>query len=216
MTTFSHKISRLLLAVMLLLVPSVQAQKYACVNVDMVLHSIPDYNQVLNRLNRYTAEWQEELEAKQQEIDLLRQDYQQEAYLLPDNLKQRRQAEITTKETELRALQRQYFGPGGELEQKRVELMKPVQDRVNNAIERVAREKNYAFVFDKSVAGALVYVSDKYDISNQVLEILGVKPGSAAASAAAPSGAGAPKAGNSGSSNGGSKSQASTVKRDIK
>lgn len=201
---------------MLLLVPSVQAQKYACVNVDMVLHSIPDYNQVLNRLNRYTAEWQEELEAKQQEIDLLRQDYQQEAYLLPDNLKQRRQAEITTKETELRALQRQYFGPGGELEQKRVELMKPVQDRVNNAIERVAREKNYAFVFDKSVAGALVYVSDKYDISNQVLEILGVKPGSAAASAAAPSGAGAPKAGNSGSSNGGSKSQASTVKRDIK
>lgn len=201
---------------MLLLVPSVQAQKYACVNVDMVLHSIPDYNQVLNRLNRYTAEWQEELEAKQQEIDLLRQDYQQEAYLLPDNLKQRRQAEITTKETELRALQRQYFGPGGELEQKRVELMKPVQDRVNNAIERVAREKNYAFVFDKSVAGALVYVSDKYDISNQVLEILGVKPGSAAASAAAPSGAGAPKAGNSGSSNSGSKSQASTVKRDIK
>lgn len=201
---------------MLLLVPSVQAQKYACVNVDMVLHSIPDYNQVLNRLNRYTAEWQEELEAKQQEIDLLRQDYQQEAYLLPDNLKQRRQAEITTKETELRALQRQYFGPGGELEQKRVELMKPVQDRVNNAIERVAREKNYAFVFDKSVAGALVYVSDKYDISNQVLEILGVKPGSAAASAAAPSGASAPKAGNSGSSNGGSKSQASTVKRDIK
>lgn len=201
---------------MLLFVPSVQAQKYACVNVDMVLHSIPDYNQVLNRLNRYTAEWQEELEAKQQEIDLLRQDYQQEAYLLPDNLKQRRQAEITTKETELRALQRQYFGPGGELEQKRVELMKPVQDRVNNAIERVAREKNYAFVFDKSVAGALVYVSDKYDISNQVLEILGVKPGSAAASAAAPSGAGAPKAGNSGSSNGGSKSQASTVKRDIK
>lgn len=201
---------------MLLFVPSVQAQKYACVNVDMVLHSIPDYNQVLNRLNRYTAEWQEELEAKQQEIDLLRQDYQQEAYLLPDNLKQRRQAEITTKETELRALQRQYFGPGGELEQRRVELMKPVQDRVNNAIERVAREKNYAFVFDKSVAGALVYVSDKYDISNQVLEILGVKPGSAAASAAAPSGASAPKAGNSGSSNGGSKSQASTVKRDIK
>lgn len=201
---------------MLLFVPSVQAQKYACVNVDMILHSIPDYNQVLNRLNRYTAEWQEELEAKQQEIDLLRQDYQQEAYLLPDNLKQRRQAEITTKETELRALQRQYFGPGGELEQKRVELMKPVQDRVNNAIERVAREKNYAFVFDKSVAGALVYVSDKYDISNQVLEILGVKPGSAAASAAAPSGASAPKAGNSGSSNGGSKSQASTVKRDIK
>ena len=221
MTTFSRKISLLLLAVMLLLVPSVQAQKYACVNVDMVLRSIPDYNQVLNRLNRYTAEWQEELEAKQQEIDLLRQDYQQEAYLLPDNLKQRRQAEITTKETELRALQRQYFGPGGELEQKRAELMKPVQDRVNNAIERVAREKNYAFVFDKSVAGTIVYVSDKYDISNQVLEILGVKAGSAAAASTgsgtpASAGSSASKAGTGANHGGAPKRQPSTIGRDMK
>ena len=110
-------------------------------------------------------------------MDELRQQYQQEAYLLPDNLKQRRQDEIHNKESELRSLQQQRFGAGGDLDQKRAELMKPVQDRVYNAIERVAREKNYAFVFDKSASATVLYVSEKYDISNLVLEMLGVKPG---------------------------------------
>ena len=71
----------------------------------------------------------------------------------------------------------QRFGAGGDLDQKRAELMKPVQDRVYNAIERVAREKNYAFVFDKSASATVLYVSEKYDISNLVLEMLGVKAG---------------------------------------
>ena len=135
----------------------VQAQKYACVNTDYILRSVPEYNQALNKINKYVSEWKSELEAKQQEVDELREQYQQEAYLLPDNLKQRRQDEIRTKETDLRRLQQQRFSAGGDLDQKRAELMKPVQDRVYNAIERVAREKNYAFVFDKAASATVIY-----------------------------------------------------------
>lgn len=155
----------------------VQAQKYACVNTEYILSSVPEYNQAISKINKFIEEWQRELLAKQQEVDELRQQYEQEAYLLPDNLKQRRQDEIKTKETELRTLQHQRFTTGGDLDQKRAELMKPVQDRIYNAIERVAREKNYAFVFDKSASNTILYVGEKYDISNQVLEMLGVKPG---------------------------------------
>ena len=165
-----------------------QAQKYACVNTDYIMRNVPEYNQALTKINKYIEEWQQELQNKQQEVDELRQQYQQEAYLLPDNLKQRRQDEIHNKETELRTLQRQRFGTGGDLEQKRAELLKPVQDRVYNAIERVAREKNYAFVFDKAASATVIYVSEKYDISNLVLEMLGVKAGAASegGSAASP------------------------------
>ena len=159
------------------LLPTAQAQKYACVNTDYILHNIPDYVSAMNKLSKFTEEWQKEMEAKQQEVDELREQYQQEAYLLPDNLKQRRQDEIRTKDTELRALQRQRFGAGGDLDKKRAELMRPVQERLYNAIERVAREKNYAFVFDKASGSTVIYVAEKYDISNQVLEMLGVKPG---------------------------------------
>ncbi len=155
-----------------------RAQKYACVNSEYILHNIPDYVTAMNKLAKFTEEWQGELEAKQQEVDELREQYQQEAYLLPDNLKQRRQDEIRTKDAELRALQRQRFGAGGDLDKKRAELMRPVQERLYNAIERVAREKNYAFVFDKASGTTVLYVSEKYDISKQVLEMLGVKVGS--------------------------------------
>ena len=175
----------------------VEAQKYACVNTEYILHSVPEYNQALNKINRFVEEWQQEISTKQQELDELRQQYQQEAYLLPDNLKQRRQDEIHNKETELRSLQHQRFAAGGDLDQKRAELMKPVQDRIYNAIERVAREKNYAFVFDKAASAIVIYVSDKYDISDQVLEMLGIKadsksgdvsPSSGSSSASKPNG----------------------------
>ena len=167
----------LIIFLLLTSLTTAQAQKYACVNTDYIMRSVPEYNQALAKINKFIAEWQQELQNKQQEVDELRQQYQQEAYLLPDNLKQRRQDEIHNKESELRSLQQQRFGAGGDLDQKRAELMKPVQDRVYNAIERVAREKNYAFVFDKSASATVLYVSEKYDISNLVLEMLGVKPG---------------------------------------
>ncbi len=169
---------RVSLALLFLLafLPALQAQKYACVNTDYILRQVPEYTQALNKLNKFIGEWKGELETKQQEVDELRERYQQEAYLLPDNLKQRRQDEIHNKETELRTLQRQRFSAGGDLDQKRAELMKPIQDRVYNAIERIAREKNYAFVFDKSSNATILYVGEKYEISNQVLEMMGIKP----------------------------------------
>lgn len=197
-----------------------RAQKYGCVNSEYILHSIPDYQTAMAKLAKFTEEWQKELEAKQQEVDELREQYQQEAYLLPDNLKQRRQDEIKTKDTELRALQRQRFGAGGDLDKKRAELLRPVQERLYNAIERVAREKNYAFVFDKSAGTTVIYVSEKYDISKQVMEILGVKVGSdqgADASAAQGGGKSNPSATPSGSkspSNSGvNKEEKQSVKR---
>lgn len=166
------------IALVLLALPAV-AQKYACVNTDYVLRSIPDYGNAQKRLDKYVADWQKELSDKTAELDAMRADFEQENYLLPENLKKRRQEEIKAKEQEIRDLQRQRFGAGGDLDKKRAELMKPIQDRVYNTIERVAQEKNYAFVFDKSASATLLYASKKYDISDEVLELLGYKPGAA-------------------------------------
>lgn len=171
---------RKILSILLLLValtPLAWAQKYACVNTDYILKSIPDYANAQKRLDKYVADWQKELQDKQDELDAMRADYEQESYLLPDNLKKRRQEELREKEQELRTLQRQRFGADGDLDKKRSELLKPVQDRVYATIERVAHEKNYAFVFDKAASATLLFSNKKYDISDEVLELLGYKPG---------------------------------------
>lgn len=170
----------LTLMLLLALTPLAMAQKYACVNTDYILKSIPDYAAAQRRLDKYVADWQKELQDKQDELEALRATYEQESYLLPDNLKRRRQEELKEKEQELKALQRQRFGADGDLDKKRAELLKPVQDRVYNAIERMAHEKNYAFVFDKSASATLLFSNKKYDISDDVLELLGYKPGASA------------------------------------
>ena len=164
---------------LLALTPMASAQKYACVNTDYVMRSIPDYASAQKRLDKYVADWQKELEDKMAEVNGMRADYEQESYLLPDNLKKRRQEEIKEKEQEVKALQQQRFGAGGDLDKKRAELLKPIQDRVYSTIERIAHEKNYAFVFDKAGSATILFANKKYDISDDVLELLGYKPGAA-------------------------------------
>jgi len=165
------------LIVLLLLLPLASgAQKYACVNTEYILSNVPDYARAQSQIDKLAANWQKEIEAKFEEIDKLYKTFHQEAYLLPDNLKRKREDEIKAKEAEVRELQGRYFGPGGDLDKKRAELMKPIQDRVYNAIERVANEKGYAFILDKSGSATLLFVNAKYDISDQILDMLGYKP----------------------------------------
>ena len=165
----------LVFILLLTLMPAVYAQKYACVNTEYILNNIPDYAKAQQQLDKLSEGWQQELEAKAAEIEKLYKTYQQEAYLLPENLKKKRQDEIAAKEKEARELQNQHYGPGGDLDKKRAELMKPIQDRVYNAIERIANEKSYAFILDKSGSATLLFVNAKYDVSDQVLDLLGYK-----------------------------------------
>jgi outer membrane protein len=154
------------------------AQKYACVNTEYIFNNIPEYTQMQSQLDKQATEWQKELEAKFVEIDKMYKTYQQEAYLLPDNLKRKREDEIVNKEKDAKELQRKRFGNGGDLDKKREEMLKPLQERVYSTIERVANEKGYAFVFDKSASATVLFASAKYDISDQVLELMGYKANS--------------------------------------
>lgn len=171
-------------ALLLLLALPAGAQKYAVVNTDYVLKSIPDYASAQKRLDRYVTDWTKELADLEAELKNLKEEYEQENYLLPESLKKRRMEDIRTKEQELRDKQQERFGPGGDLDKRRAELMKPVQDRVNSTIERIAHEKNYAIVFDKSASATILFASKKYDISDDVLELLGYKPNANAATEA--------------------------------
>lgn len=180
----------LALAFALALAFCAQAQKYASVNTDYIFAAIPDYGQVETQLARLSAQWQEEIATRAAEIERLYKTYQQEAYLLPDNLKRKREEDLAAKERDLKELQRQHFGAGGDLDQKRAELLRPIQERVYGAIERIANEKGYAFVFDRAGSNTVLFASSKYDLSDQVLDLLGYS--ARPADGASPSGGDAP------------------------
>ncbi len=149
------------------------AQKYAFVNTDYILENIPDYADAQNQLDELSAQWQKEIETKFAEVDKMYKNFQNEAVLLPEDMKKKREDDIVKKEKEAKDLQKKRFGKDGDLFKKRQELVKPIQERVYNAIEEIAAADNYAVVFDKANNATLIYANPKYDISEQVLDKLG-------------------------------------------
>jgi outer membrane protein len=151
----------------------VLSQKYAYVDSDYILDNIPEYQDAQNQLDELAAEYQKEIEDKFAEIDKLYKTYQAEVVLMPEEVKKKRELEIQAKEKEVKDLQTQRFGKEGDLFLKREELVKPIQEKIYNAIEEIAEEKNYAFVFDKAGSLTMLYVSNKFDISDDVLDNVG-------------------------------------------
>jgi outer membrane protein len=152
---------------------TLQAQKYAYVDTDYILKNIPEYNDAQAILEDLATEWQKEIEDKFAAVDNLYKDYQAEAILLPEDLKKQRENEIIQKEKEAKDLQKKRFGKEGDLYKKRVELIQPIQEKVYTAIEEIANERSYSFVFDKAAGATLLYVQSRYDLSDDVLDQIG-------------------------------------------
>jgi outer membrane protein len=154
-----------------------KAQKFAYVDTEYILDNMSEYRDAQDILDKMSLEWQKEIELKFAAIDKMYKDYQAEAVLLPEDIKKKRQDDIVAKEKEAKDLQKKRFGKDGDLFKKRKELVKPIQDKVYNAIEDMANANGYAVVFDKSGSVTLLYANSKYDKSDDVLDKLGYKPG---------------------------------------
>jgi outer membrane protein len=173
--TIRHNMKKLLIVLAFLITPfaGAFAQKFGYVDSDYILGQIPKYKEAQSELDKISAQWQKEIEAKFQEVDKLYKNYQQEQVLLTEELKKKREAEIVSKEKEAKDLQKSKFGVDGELFKKRQELVKPIQDEVYNAVKKMAETGGFAIIFDKSSDLTMLYTSPKYDESDKVLEQMG-------------------------------------------
>jgi outer membrane protein len=153
-------------------------QKLAYIDSEYLLNSMPAYTEAQAELDRLSVEWQKEIEAKFKKIDEMYRKYQEEAMILPEDAKLKKQNEIIAAENEAKDLQKKRFGTDGDLFKKREELIKPIQDRVFNAIEEYAKERGYTFVFDKAGVMTIVYADAKTDINEAILTKLGIAPNS--------------------------------------
>lgn len=155
----------------------IKAQKFSVAYIDMqyILKNLPQYETANEQLNMISKRWQKDIDAAQQQANILVTNYQTEQIFLSQDMKEKREEEILAKEQEVLELKRKYFGQDGEWYKKREALLKPIQDEIYNAIQDIANEKRYDVVKDRSADPSLIYMSSKLDISDQVLEKLGVK-----------------------------------------
>lgn len=154
------------------------AQKFAYVNSEYILSQIPEYKAAQDQINQTSAEWHKEIEGKYSEIDQLYKAYKADEVLLTDEMKQKREAEIQQKEQVVKDLQKQHFGVNGDLFKKRQELVKPIQDKVYNAVQDLATKTSLAIIFDASSDNlSILYANPKYDKSDEILRSMGYSAG---------------------------------------
>lgn len=153
---------------------NLSAQRMAVVDTKAILDKIPDYKEAEKKLDQIAEGWQKDVEKKYKEIDEMYKDYQANEVLLTDEMRKKREAEIVNKEKELKDFQKSKFGYEGELFQKRKELVQPIQDQVYDAIEKLATEKGYDIILDKSSNASILFSNAKFDKSEEVLKELGL------------------------------------------
>lgn len=149
------------------------AQRFAYVDSQYILNKIPEYKTAQDALNQQSVQWQKEIEAKYSEIDQLYKSYKADEVLLTQDMKEKRQTEIEQKEQAVKDLQKQRFGVNGDLFKKRQELVKPIQDKIYDAVETLAEKDNLAVIFDKSSDLTMLYTNPKFDKSDEILKAMG-------------------------------------------
>ena len=170
---------------LLLVFTAANAQKFGYVDTDYILMHVPEYAEAQAELNSFSADWQEEIETKYETVQRLQEAFDAEKVLLTEEMKTKREEEIRKRRQEAMEMQKQKFGVGGELFNKREELIKPIQDQIYDAIKDVANSKGLMVIFDKAKQSNILYSNPKHDVSDNVIKKMGLKPGETIESEAA-------------------------------
>ena len=149
-------------------------QRYGIIDSKYILEKMNDYKDAQGKLDALSKAWQEEIDNKMAEVDKMFRGYQAEKPMLSDEMRKKREDEIVAKEKAAKDLQKQRFGYEGDLFKKRQEFIKPIQDKVFNAVQKMASQKNFDMVLDKAGGVTLFYADPKLDHSDDVLKVLGI------------------------------------------
>lgn len=150
------------------------AQKYGFIDSEYILNKLPEYKDAKERLDKLAERWTKEIEERYEVIKIKKNNFLREEDLLPADEKKKREEEIATLESEAMQMQKTRFGVNGDYFQKRQELIKPIQEKIYEAMQTIASKRNYSFIFDKANQSNLIFADSKFDLSNEVLKELGV------------------------------------------
>jgi outer membrane protein len=151
----------------------VQAQRFGYIDTDFILNKMPEYKKAQDEINQLSEAWEKEIQESKKKIDGLYSALQAEQVLLTEEMRKERTEAIQKKENELKEYQKKVFGFGGLFFLKKQELIKPIQDKVWDAVDKVCKENNLAIMFDKAAQLVMIYTDPRHDYTDFVLDQLG-------------------------------------------
>jgi len=164
----------LILFISLLVTGISKAQKFGYIDSDFIIKKMPDYKKAEGELAQLSQKWEKDIGVMKKDIEKLQSDYKAEEVLLSEEMRKERLDTIAGREKVLKEQQKKIFGFDGLIFLKRQELMKPVQEKIYEAVEKVAKTKQLQVIFDKSGDLVMIYASPVHDYTDFVLEQLGL------------------------------------------
>ena len=149
--------------------PAFAQTKLAYFNSESVMKQLPDAQEAQRQLDKLVADWQADLSKMQEEWKQKFDEYDKRKLIMTDKRRADAEKELRDLDQKIVEYRNQKFGQNGDLFNKQNELMKPVQDRIFKAVQDVAREDGYDYVFDKSSDILLMYTNEKYDLTQKIL-----------------------------------------------
>lgn len=157
---------------LLFLVGTTFAQDIVYVDTEYVLSKLPEYDEAKKKLQESTAQWQKEIAEQEQKMIDLKVTFKQNELLMSDKIRLSEKKKITQLEKQLRELKSKRFGANGDLVQQQQNLIQPIQDKIYNAIKKMAEQRDYDYVLDKSTGVSILFAKPKFDKSEEVLRII--------------------------------------------
>lgn len=148
------------------------AQKTGYINTETILAAVPGYKVATEKLEALNNQYSNTISAELKKVETLYNNYQKQKNSLSAAQRQARENEIIAKEQEVKKLRQNYFGEGGLFEKKNEELLGPIREKVQRAIDKVAERGNYMIIFDLSALQGVVYADSASDLSEQVIKAL--------------------------------------------
>lgn len=149
-------------------------QKFGYIDTDYILAKMPEYSEAQTELDKLSLQWQEEIRDMYKEIEGMYSGLQAEEVLLTNEMKQERLTEIKKKEDAVKDYQKKVFGFEGLFFLKKKELVKPVQDKIFDSVEKVCKNQRLTIMFDKADALVMIYTDPRHDYTDYVLDELGL------------------------------------------
>lgn len=152
-----------------------EAQKFGYIDSEFILSKMPEYKKAQDEIDQLSAAWEKEIADMQTKVEALYSSYNAEQVLLTEEMKASRMTEIKKKETELKDYNKKVFGFEGLFFLKKQELIRPLQDKIWDAVEKVAKSNRLAIIFDKANGTmVMIYTDPRHDYTEFVLEELGL------------------------------------------
>lgn len=146
--------------------------KIGYIDSDTVMDNLPDAQDARQKLDALIQEWQSELSTLENDWKSKYDDYEKRKLILTDQTRAELEQELIKLEQDIAEFREKKFGTNGELFQKQDELMRPVQNRIFKAIEDIANEDNFDYIFDRSGDIMLLFAKEEHDLTARVLEKL--------------------------------------------